>query len=86
MASDDLPSSQRGFWAAEKILSERRERGERLVLVQWEGTDDNGEKWKPTWEPVGNCTEELVEEWEEEKRCTFALYFLELWRELPLIR
>ena len=68
--SDDLTPSQRTFWAAEKTLSEKHIMGERQFLIQWAGTDENGEKWKPTWEPEGNCTEELVEEWEEIK-CTF---------------
>ena len=73
MSDTDLPSSQRGFWAAEKILSEKHSAKQgTLVLVQWSGTDDNGENWKPTWEPISNCTEQLIEEWDELKR-TFYL-------------
>ena len=66
--SDDLTPSQRTFWAAEKILSEKTIKGERQFLIQWAGTDERGEKWKPTWEPERNCTEELVEEREEVER------------------
>ena len=68
---DDVTPSQRTFWAAEKILSTKLIRGERQFLIQWAGTDERGEKWKPTWEHEGNCTEELVEAWEEIK-CTFS--------------
>ena len=55
----------------EEIFRTRQSRFRaRTSSANWAGTDERGEKWKPTWEPEGNCTKEFVEEWEE-IRCTF---------------
>ncbi|CAG8511670.1 16070_t:CDS:2 [Acaulospora morrowiae] len=51
------------FWEAERILDEKKENGESLVLIKWLGVDSNGNPWQPTWEPEKNCTEALIREW-----------------------
>ena len=65
----NLTTSQRIFWEADKILNEKRLKGERHFLIKWKGVDAQGEEWKPSWEPESNCTDELVEEWDEAVRC-----------------
>ncbi|GAA6009252.1 hypothetical protein JCM10207_004323 [Rhodosporidiobolus poonsookiae] len=56
--SDDQGDSQ-GFWEAEAIVDETATQ----YLIAWKGKDENGEAWKPTWEPKENANSLLVKSW-----------------------
>ncbi|GAA5975280.1 hypothetical protein JCM11641_005915 [Rhodosporidiobolus odoratus] len=57
--SEDNKEDSQGFWEAEAILDEVKNR----YLIAWKGKDENGEPWKPTWEPKQNANSLLVEAW-----------------------
>ncbi|ORY89808.1 hypothetical protein BCR35DRAFT_323850, partial [Leucosporidium creatinivorum] len=55
---DSTPPSQQ-FHPVKAIIAERSNK----YLVAWEGTDENGKAWTPTWEPKANVTPDVIEEW-----------------------
>ena len=36
------------------VDADKCEKGLRLYRVQWGGTDQSGQPWEPTWEPIDN--------------------------------
>ncbi|GAA5852812.1 hypothetical protein JCM8547_004693 [Rhodosporidiobolus lusitaniae] len=63
-ASTSPESSQnaedlQGFWEAEEIIDEAGGK----YLLSWKGVDEDGEPWKPTWEPKEHANSLLVESW-----------------------
>ncbi|WVQ99244.1 hypothetical protein IAU59_006376 [Kwoniella sp. CBS 9459] len=74
---DDLPAQTQfvpaeddedNLWSAIEILDERGKPKSGEYLVQWDGIDKStGKPWKPTWEPKGNCTQALIDDWHERK-------------------
>ncbi|GJN91191.1 hypothetical protein Rhopal_004209-T1 [Rhodotorula paludigena] len=64
-ATDEpIEADSQGFWEAEAILDETHT----TYLIAWKGTDEDGEPWKPTWEPKKNANEELIRSWKTEGR------------------
>ncbi|GAA6057553.1 hypothetical protein JCM3770_000253 [Rhodotorula araucariae] len=61
---EEAEVDSQGFWEADAILDETREK----YLVSWKGTDEDGNAWKPTWEPKENANGELVKSWKEHGR------------------
>ena len=53
-------------WEVEKILAERKHKGEMQYLLQWKGYDEEN----ATWEPMANFEEmnDLLEEWAQRVR------------------
>jgi hypothetical protein len=63
----DEPLASDGLWEAEGILEERHINGKLQYLVQWKGRDPaTGQDYEPTWEPVANCTNSLIESWQQQ--------------------
>ncbi|XP_065200770.1 chromo domain-containing protein cec-1-like [Planococcus citri] len=54
-------SSNEGFYAVEKIVAQRKQKGKTQYLVKWEGYDDKDNSWVP----AKDCTETLIEEFEQ---------------------
>ncbi|KAG0152596.1 hypothetical protein CROQUDRAFT_150926 [Cronartium quercuum f. sp. fusiforme G11] len=50
-------------WPVIAILKENNTQ----YLIQWDGVDEFGEPWKPSWEPKSVASRELVEAWEQSK-------------------
>ncbi|BGP48969.1 hypothetical protein JCM10450v2_004848 [Rhodotorula kratochvilovae] len=63
-SDEEAQADSQGFWEAEAILDETRTQ----YLISWKGTDDDGNNWKPTWEPKDNANAELVKSWKEHGR------------------
>jgi hypothetical protein len=60
-------SASDGLWEAEGILEERRINGKLQYLIQWKGRDPaTGQDYEPTWEPAANCTNALIESWQQQ--------------------
>ncbi|RIB13285.1 hypothetical protein C2G38_1746824 [Gigaspora rosea] len=51
------------YWKAVRILDEKIINNISHYFVQWEGVDQNGVPWEPSWEPEKNCTQALIEDW-----------------------
>lgn len=46
----ETPSESVGAWfSIRDILDEKTERGRTLYLIDWDGTDQNGQRYDPTW-------------------------------------
>jgi hypothetical protein len=46
---EPLPAPEEDWFSIRDIIDEKRERGRILYLVDWEGTDENGRRYDPTW-------------------------------------
>lgn len=57
-------AAEQDFWSVNKILGEKKTQ----YRVDWEGVDENGNRWPASWVLKSDVTEDLVEAWEEEKR------------------
>ncbi|CAG8565162.1 10882_t:CDS:2 [Dentiscutata erythropus] len=55
------------YWEAVRILDEKIINSISHYFVQWKGVDQNGDPWKPSWEPEKNCTQALIEDWKNVK-------------------
>ncbi|KAF0433599.1 protein complex assembly-related protein [Gigaspora margarita] len=55
------------YWEAVRILDEEIINSISYYFVQWKGVDQNGDPWKPSWEPETNCTQALIEDWRNVK-------------------
>ncbi|TRX96201.1 hypothetical protein FHL15_002925 [Xylaria flabelliformis] len=43
------PEAEEGWYTIRDIIDEKIERGRILYLIDWEGTDQNGRRYDPTW-------------------------------------
>lgn len=43
------PESDEGWFTIRDIIDEKTERGRILYLIDWEGVDQNGRRYDPTW-------------------------------------
>ncbi|KAI1117179.1 hypothetical protein F5Y14DRAFT_403425 [Nemania sp. NC0429] len=65
----ETPSASASAWfTIRDILDERKtERGRTLYLIDWDGTDQNGQRFDPTWEPAANVTAAAISAWRKKK-------------------
>lgn len=63
-SDDDEEPGQDGFYDARQILKETMDK----YLIDWEGKDEHGDPWKPSWELKEDCTSALIQDWEARKR------------------
>ncbi|KAI0380745.1 hypothetical protein F5Y04DRAFT_256630 [Hypomontagnella monticulosa] len=49
------------------IIDEKVERGKTYYLVDWEGSDKNGQPYAPSWEPEKNLTATAIDSWRDSK-------------------
>ncbi|KAI1754573.1 hypothetical protein F4782DRAFT_528493 [Xylaria castorea] len=61
------PESGEGWFTIRDIIDEKIERGRILYLIDWEGTDQNGRRYDPTWEPAANVTAVAINAWRDKK-------------------
>ncbi|KAI0457986.1 hypothetical protein F5B21DRAFT_58233 [Xylaria acuta] len=62
-----LPESGEGWFTIRDIIDEKIERGRILYLIDWEGTDQDGRRYDPTWEPAANVTAVAINAWRDKK-------------------
>ncbi|KAH8093753.1 hypothetical protein BXZ70DRAFT_949074 [Cristinia sonorae] len=58
------PGDSDEVYEARAILKEKGNK----YLIDWDGVDEEGQPYKPSWEPKCNAMPALKEAWEEEKR------------------
>ncbi|KAI0104879.1 hypothetical protein GGR51DRAFT_521547 [Nemania sp. FL0031] len=56
-----------GWFSIRDILDEKIERGRILYLIDWDGPDENGRPYDPTWEPAANVTPLAINAWRDKK-------------------
>ncbi|KAI8952434.1 hypothetical protein F4801DRAFT_218250 [Xylaria longipes] len=56
-----------GWFTIRDIIDEKTERGRILYKIDWEGTDQNGRRYDPTWEPAANVTAVAINAWRDKK-------------------
>ncbi|KAI0196516.1 hypothetical protein EV127DRAFT_416736 [Xylaria flabelliformis] len=61
------PEAEEGWYTIRDIIDEKIERGRILYLIDWEGTDQNGRRYDPTWEPAANVTAVAINAWRDKK-------------------
>ncbi|XXH00652.1 NADP-dependent glutamate dehydrogenase [Hypoxylon texense] len=54
-----------GWFAIRDIIDEKKERGKIHYLVDWEGTDTNGQPHRPSWQPKKNVTAVAIDAWKK---------------------
>ncbi|KAI0169677.1 hypothetical protein GGR52DRAFT_573734 [Hypoxylon sp. FL1284] len=59
-----------GWFAIRGIIKEKSDKRKTYYLVDWEGTDTNGQPHKPSWEPEENVTDVAVEAWRDRAATT----------------
>ncbi|SGZ00045.1 BQ5605_C034g11322 [Microbotryum silenes-dioicae] len=59
---EDVTPSQK-LWPVKAIIGERRGQ----YLLAWDGTDEHGRSYEPTWEAKSNATLGLIKHWEATK-------------------
>ncbi|BGP17015.1 hypothetical protein JCM10213_000350 [Rhodosporidiobolus nylandii] len=57
--TEEAEADSQGFWEAEAIIDETPTQ----YRIKWKGKNEDGDPWKPTWEPKENANAELVESW-----------------------
>ncbi|GAP84150.2 putative hda1 complex protein [Rosellinia necatrix] len=57
-----------GWFTIRDIIDEKRERGHTLYLIDWDGTDRDGRRYDPTWEPATNVTKLAINTWKEKQK------------------
>ncbi|KAI1733577.1 hypothetical protein F4680DRAFT_396667 [Xylaria scruposa] len=62
------PEAEEGWYSIRDIIDEKRERGHILYLIDWEGTDQNGRRYDPTWQPAANVTAAAINAWRDKNR------------------
>ncbi|KAI0550789.1 hypothetical protein F4679DRAFT_193028 [Xylaria curta] len=62
------PEAEEGWYSIRDIIDEKRERGHVLYLIDWEGTDQNGRRYDPTWQPAANVTAAAINAWRDKKK------------------
>merc|ERR1712168_1692360 len=45
-----------------KAKTKKSKKKKKQYLIKWTGVDENGDPWKPTWEPAKNIEKENAEE------------------------
>ncbi|KAI5867313.1 hypothetical protein GGS23DRAFT_547776 [Durotheca rogersii] len=60
------------WFSIRDIVDEKSERGRTYYLVDWEGTDRNGQPYQPSWEPEVHVTEAAVRAWRDRRTATKA--------------
>ncbi|KAI1816725.1 hypothetical protein GGS20DRAFT_536690 [Poronia punctata] len=61
------PQSEEGWFSIRDIIDEKAEGGRVQYLIDWEGTDNNGKPYEPTWEPAENVTDVAINAWLDKK-------------------
>ncbi|KAI1367564.1 hypothetical protein F5Y08DRAFT_58770 [Xylaria arbuscula] len=61
------PKLGNGWYAIRDIIEEKAERGRIRYLIDWEGSDPNGQPYEPTWEPAENVTSRAIDVWRNKK-------------------
>ncbi|KAI0490890.1 hypothetical protein F4859DRAFT_26744 [Xylaria cf. heliscus] len=61
------PSADDGWFTIRDIIDEKVERGRILYLIDWDGTDQDGHRYDPTWEPAANVTAVAINAWRDRK-------------------
>ncbi|KAI0977453.1 hypothetical protein F4678DRAFT_413128 [Xylaria arbuscula] len=56
-----------GFFAVRNIIGEKTIHGRTRYLIDWDGTDPRGYRYKPSWEPAANVTAPAINEWRNKK-------------------
>ncbi|KAF3926730.1 hypothetical protein ABW21_db0205605 [Orbilia brochopaga] len=56
------------WWAIDKIIAERGRGEKKQYLVEWEGTDSQGEPWPADWKYAYDIDSTAIDEWEEQRR------------------
>ncbi|KAI1438704.1 hypothetical protein GGR50DRAFT_637433 [Xylaria sp. CBS 124048] len=59
--------SNGGWYIIRDIIEEKIEQGRVWYLIDWDGTDQNGCRYDPTWEPAVNVTRTAIDDWKERK-------------------
>ncbi|KAI1154329.1 hypothetical protein F4825DRAFT_448655 [Nemania diffusa] len=63
-----ISSESNGDWfTIRDILDEKIDHGSILYLVDWDGTDEHGRPYEPTWEPAPNVTAIAINAWRDKK-------------------
>ncbi|KAI0914008.1 hypothetical protein F4823DRAFT_433081 [Ustulina deusta] len=57
----------RGWFTIRDIIDEKTEDGRTLYLIDWDGTDQSGRRYDPTWEPAANVTALAINDWTDKK-------------------
>ncbi|KAI0403646.1 hypothetical protein F4802DRAFT_280882 [Xylaria palmicola] len=66
-AQKTTPAAGDDWFTIRDIIAEKSEHGCILYLVDWDGTDRNGRRYKPTWEPAANVTAFAINAWRDKK-------------------
>ncbi|TGJ86540.1 hypothetical protein E0Z10_g2215 [Xylaria hypoxylon] len=61
------PEHDEGWFTIRDIIDEKTERGRILYLIDWDGTDQSGRRYEPTWEPATNVTVLAINAWRDKK-------------------
>ncbi|RWA14024.1 hypothetical protein EKO27_g1075 [Xylaria grammica] len=56
-----------GWFTIRDIIDEKIEHGRILYLIDWDGTDQSGRRYDPTWEPAANVTTLAINAWRDKK-------------------
>ncbi|KAI1422180.1 hypothetical protein F5Y12DRAFT_642197 [Xylaria sp. FL1777] len=56
-----------GWFTIRNIVDEKIEHGRILYLIDWDGTDESGHRYDPTWEPAENVTALAINDWRDKK-------------------
>jgi hypothetical protein len=75
MASPDSQDPDT-FWEVLEILGERKVKGKTQYLLKWGGVNKKtGQPWPPDWQPVNNCTPDLIAEWKLKKQGAWSVSY-----------
>ncbi|KAI0533445.1 hypothetical protein GGR58DRAFT_486606 [Xylaria digitata] len=56
-----------GWFSIRDIIDEKTEHGQILYLIDWDGTNESGRRYDPTWEPAANVTAAAINAWRKKK-------------------
>ncbi|KAI0427419.1 hypothetical protein F5Y09DRAFT_316191 [Xylaria sp. FL1042] len=63
----DQKLPRKGWFTVRDIIDEKIENGRILYLIDWDGTDQSGRRYDPTWEPAANVTASAINDWRDKK-------------------
>ncbi|RXK40848.1 hypothetical protein M231_01907 [Tremella mesenterica] len=66
-ASQTQNESQETEWDVLEILEERQRGSRTEYRVKWDGLDDQGNEWDPSWVKSTDCSAELIQTWQAKK-------------------
>ncbi|KAI2615937.1 hypothetical protein GGR54DRAFT_611589 [Hypoxylon sp. NC1633] len=64
---DEAEEEDDEWFTIRDIIDEKIERGKRYYLIDWDGSDKNGQPHKPSWEPKQNVTPVALKAWRDIK-------------------